>query len=301
MITASALRRFFSTPKGLLILILVVLAGAAAPGEGLRVVAPGLLAGVGAAAAIDLVFLRIRNKAWEFPDGAVLTGLFIAMVLSPHVPWHVSALASAIGIVSKYVLRGRSANVFNPAALALVVVFYTSGAGQNWWGALAELPPAALILLVGTGVFIADRVNKMPSVLTFLGVYYLLFTVRAFAGAPERVVEVFRAPDLHMALFFAFFILTDPPTSPPRYRAQIFYSLIVAVTSYAFFEFVGSVYFLLAGVLAGNLWEAYRRRRAYAAPSRAVPAGRASSPAMDRAASRPPVNQEVHEEKVRQI
>ncbi len=29
--------------------------------------------------------------------------------------------------------------------------------------------------------------------------------------------------------------------------------------SYAFFEWAGVVYYLLAGVLAGNVWEAWRR------------------------------------------
>jgi hypothetical protein len=31
------------------------------------------------------------------------------------------------------------------------------------------------------------------------------------------------------------------------------------VASYAFFELVGAVYYLLAGVLVGNIWEAWRR------------------------------------------
>jgi hypothetical protein len=35
--------------------------------------------------------------------------------------------------------------------------------------------------------------------------------------------------------------------------------LIVAAASYAFFELVGAAYYLLAGVLIGNIWEAWRR------------------------------------------
>ena len=82
------------------------------------------------------------------------------------------------------------------------------------------MPAAQIALLVG-GVFIADRVNKMPLVLAFLGVYYLLFTVTAsFVSDPAWVSEVFRAPDLQAVLFFALFILTDPPTSPVKYRTD---------------------------------------------------------------------------------
>ena len=84
---------------------------------------------------------------------------------------------------------------------------------------------------------------------------------RAIVASPARVAEVFRTPDLHAVLFFAFFILTDPPTSPVKYRDQITCGVIVAVVSFAVFETTGVVYYLLAGVLVGNVWEAWRRSR----------------------------------------
>jgi Na+-translocating ferredoxin:NAD+ oxidoreductase RnfD subunit len=149
--------------------------------------------------------------------------------------------------------------------------------GQSWWGALGDMPPVALVLLIATGVFIADRVNKMPMVIAFLGVYYLLFTSTAFVADPRLVAEVFRAPDLQAALFCAFFILTDPPTSPTKYRHQIFCGALVAVVSVALFEWVGAVYYLLAGVLVGNVWEAWRRWDARRMPR--VTSERASSQA----------------------
>jgi Na+-translocating ferredoxin:NAD+ oxidoreductase RnfD subunit len=121
--------------------------------------------------------------------------------------------------------------------------------------------PLAQLALVAGGVFIADRVNKMPLVLAFLAAYYLLFTVTAFVGDPAWVSEVFRAPDLQAVLFFALFILTDPPTSPVKYRDQLVFAIIVAAASFAMFEWIGAVYYLLAGVLIGNLWEAWQRVR----------------------------------------
>ena len=195
-------------------------------------------------------------------------------MLSPHEPWYVPAAASAIAIVSKYVLRTRAANIFNPAALALVMVFYLFHTAQNWWGALPDNTPMALVVLLATGIFIADRVNKMPLVLVFLGTYFLLFSLTAWFSDPRMVSELYRSPDLQAVLFFAFFILTDPPTSPVRYGGQIICGILVAVASYLFFERVGAAYFLLAGVLVGNVFEASRRwwtlRRRV--PGRAVPA-----------------------------
>jgi len=98
-----------------------------------------------AAGLVDLAILRWREGTWEFPSGALLTGLIVAMVLSPHEPWHVAAVTSVLAVVSKYLFRTRSANVFNPAALAIVATFYVFDTGQSWWGALPDVPPAALV------------------------------------------------------------------------------------------------------------------------------------------------------------
>jgi len=261
-VSNSPLRRFFGTPKGLLIVILAVLTVAATTAAGSRLVLPAVAASVLAAGLLDAVILRVKTKGWEFPDGAVLTGLIVAMILSLREPWYVPACTSLIAIGSKHAFRTRFANIFNPAALALVIAFYVFGTAQDWWGALGELAPVALLMVVTTGVFIADRVNKMPLVLVFLGAYFLLFTSMAFLGDPARVAEIFRAPDLHAALYFAFFILTDPPTSPVKYAHQVAYAVMVAVTSFAVFESLGAAHYLLAGVLVGNVWEAWRRNKA---------------------------------------
>jgi Na+-translocating ferredoxin:NAD+ oxidoreductase RnfD subunit len=242
-----------------MILVLVLLLAMAAIGKGVRLVLPVVAGAVLPAVAIDAVILRLKKTHWVFPDGALLTGMFIAMILSPYQRWQVAAVTAVLGIVTKYVFRVRTANVFNPAAIALVGTFYIFNTGQSWWGALPELPPLAVLVLFVTGLYITRRVHKLPSVIAFLGVYYALVTASAYIGDPARVAGLYRAPELHAALFFAFFMVTDPPTSPPRRRDQTIFGVIVAVTAYAFFFIVHSAYFLLAGLLLGNVWEAWRR------------------------------------------
>jgi Na+-translocating ferredoxin:NAD+ oxidoreductase RnfD subunit len=281
-------KKFLKTPKGQLTVILVILVALAAPGEGIRAVAPGLMGAIIFAGLADALILRARNKAWEFPSGALLTGMIVAMVLRAQEPWYVTTITSVIAVLSKYTFRSRMANVFNPAALAIVATFYVFHTGQSWWGALTEVTPIAQLVLVAAGIYITDRVNKMPLVLTFLGTYFLLFTITAFVSDPQWVSEVFRPPDLEAALFFAFIILTDPPTSPAKYPDQMVCGVIVGVVSYALFEWAGVVYYLLAGVLAGNVWEAWRRvnrRSGYRFPRgignfrrETIPAGRGHRP-----------------------
>ena len=259
-----SVRRFLRTPKGLALIAIGLLAIIATMGAGPRRVGPVLTAGIIVAMLVDAPILRWREGEWTFPSGALLTGLIIAMILSPYQPWYIAATTSAVAILSKYLFRVRTANVFNPAALALVATFYVFGAGHSWWGALPEIPPIALIALFAAGIFICYRVNKVPAVLAFLGVYYLLVTITAFVGDPARVADLYRAPDLHAALYFAFFMVTDPPTSPPKHRDQLVFGTIVALASYAAFELIGAAYFLLAGLLVANVWEAWRRVRARA-------------------------------------
>src|SRR5205085_2186766 len=173
-----------------------ILIAIAAPGQGLRKVGIGLGSAMIAAGLVDLVILRFRKKVWEFPSGAVLTAMIVAMVLRAQEPWWVVTITSVAAVLSKYLVRSRHANVFNPAALAIVGAFYVFHTSQSWWGALPEVTPAAQAVLVVTGVFIADRINKMPLVLAFLGTYFLLFTATAYLSDPRWVAEIFRTPDL---------------------------------------------------------------------------------------------------------
>jgi Na+-translocating ferredoxin:NAD+ oxidoreductase RnfD subunit len=270
-------RRFFRTPKGLLTIVFAILTGMAAPHEGVRTVAPTLLGAVVAAGLLDAIILRARHTRWQFPGGAILTAWIVAMVLSSQTPWPVTVATSLVAVVSKYAIRARAGNIFNPAALGIVLLFPVSHAGESWWGALPDVAPAAQGVLLLTGLFIAARVNKLPLVVAFLGAYYLLFTATAFAADPAGVSEVFRTPDLQAVLYFAFFILTDPPTSPVTPADQLVFAAIVAAVSFAVYEWTGAVYFLLAGVLAGNAWEGWRRYRFRSARRSGVDTSRAAA------------------------
>ena len=253
-------KSFFKTPKGLLTILLVILAVIAAPGQGSGVVALNMGAAVLAAGIVDFVILRLRKGEWEYPSGAVLTAMIVVMVMRAQEHWAIPVATSVVAVLSKYALRRRQANVFNPAAFALVVMFYLMPHGQSWWGALPEVSPLWLraVLLAG-GAYLANRVNKLPLVLVFLAAYFCLFTATAFVGDPRHVAEIFRSPDIDAVIYFALVILTDPPTSPAKYNGQWIFSLIVAVVGYLVFMIFGVAYFLLAGVLAGNVWEAWRR------------------------------------------
>lgn len=256
--TTRRLLRFLRTPKGLLLVIFIGLLALASLKLGGDVVTSRVIVAAVTAAAIDLAVTYWRRQRWILPDGAVLTGMIVAFILRPQESWAVLVLTVTVAILSKHALRTHWSNILNPAALALVVAAIVWHTGQSWWGALPDLGTVGALALLASGAVMADRINKLPMILAFFGAYFALFTFASIFDS-AAVAETFRTPDLQAALFFAFFMLDDPPTSPVRDEDQIVFGIIVATVAYFIFLRFGGVYFLPAGLLAGNLWESGRR------------------------------------------
>ena len=118
---------------------------------------------------------------------------------------------------------------------------------------------ATLLSHSAAGWLVVGRVRKWPIVLAFLASYFALFAAATFVVGPPEVAEIFVGADLLAVVYFASFILTDPPTSPARAPAQVASGAVVAGASVAVFLWTGAAHFLLSGVLVGNLAEAIRR------------------------------------------
>ena len=147
------------------------------------------------------------------------------------------------------------------------------GSGESWWGALAELPAPWTLVLCVMGVLLVERLNKLPLLLTFLLVYFGAFTAISFSQ-PQLVAEMFRPPFLQAALFLAFFMLTDPPTSPGKASDQVWMGALAGfVAAGAQLAGLGQAY-LLVGLLAVNVALTVQRLgqgRRRAAPGPGVP------------------------------
>jgi Na+-translocating ferredoxin:NAD+ oxidoreductase RnfD subunit len=254
-----ALNRFAKTPKSIVLLILVLLAIVAMPFGDSTQIFEFVAVAVTAAVVLDMGLVWLTSDTIELPDGAIITGLIVALVLRSQEPLWVPAAAAAIAIASKHLLRTRWSNVFNPAAVGLVAASLLFGSGQSWWGALPVLGPLAVLVLLPLGLFIADRINKLPLILAYLGVFFAIFVLASFVSPPARVAEVFRTPDLQAAIFFACLMVDDPPTCPVRYEDQLVFGAIVALASAFFLLVIGGVYYLAAGLLIANGWESLRR------------------------------------------
>jgi len=209
------LPRFLRTPKGQVLCMFAALLLIALLADGGLALLPHVLAAVTAACAVDVAYTYWETRRWLVPSSALLSGMIVAFIVGPQEPWQVVAWIAGFASVTKHVFANEREHIFNPAALALLVSAIIFGTGQSWWGALGDLPAISAAVLVVMGVFLAGKLNKFPLVLTFLAVYFTGFTVAGWVDA-RAVAEMFRAPFLQSSLFLAFFMLTDPPTSPNR-------------------------------------------------------------------------------------
>jgi len=249
---------FLRTPKGQLLCIFGVLLLIAAPFDGGLAVLPNIVVAALAACAVDLVYTYWESRRWIVPTSALLSGLIVAFILGAQEPWIAVFWVAGFASVTKHVFANQREHFFNPAALALLLSVPIFSSGQSWWGALGDAPGPFALVLIACGVFIVDRLNKFPLVLAFLGTYFVAFTAASIVNA-GAVAEMFRSPFVQSALFLAFFMLTDPPTSPNRMRDQVVYGIVAALVAFVSqLAGAGQVYLLL-GVLAANVWLAVRR------------------------------------------
>jgi Na+-translocating ferredoxin:NAD+ oxidoreductase RnfD subunit len=254
----------------MLAIFAILLAIAIPNAGGLAVVAPNLVAAIVAACLIDGLWISISARRWQFPTSALLSALFVFSILSFDESWLVVAWTSAFAVLSKRILTTGREHIFNPAALALILAPLAFGSGESWWGALGDAPWIWLIVLIAAGAFITDRLNKFPLVLTFLAVYFGFFSIASMSNA-HAVAEMFRDPFLQAALFLAFFMLTDPPTSPNRYFDQVWFGALAALTAGVSQLLGAGQVYLLIGLLVPNVVLAvvrYARRHAAGTPAR---------------------------------
>ncbi|KUO96045.1 RnfABCDGE type electron transport complex subunit D [Ferroacidibacillus organovorans] len=251
--------RFIKTPKGTVMAMLIGLTMIAAlrPQDHFGLVNALVAALTGVVVDGAVALLLKRGKL--FSDGGIITGLIVADVLSQKTPLLWIVAITAIALLSKHILKLGRKPLFNPAAFGLLIATFIVQSGQSWWGSLALMPTWLTFVVIIAGVFLTVRVNKFPQVAAYLGTYFgLLFLMAIFhLGLPtDTPADALRVPFVNTALFLAFFMVTDPPTSPAAYGQQVVFGFVTAVVSTIIFATVGGLAYPLIGLLVANGWKA---------------------------------------------
>jgi len=164
------------------------------------------------------------------PLSPLITSLSLTLLLRTDLVM-IAALAALVAISSKFLVRVRGKHVFNPANLAIVTLMVASDhawVSSGQWGS-AALGAFALACL---GFIVLTRARRAETTLGFLGFYAGLLFGRALWLGDPLAIPVHQLQNGAL-LVFAFFMISDPKTTPDTRVGRILYSMLVACVAFA--------------------------------------------------------------------
>jgi RnfABCDGE-type electron transport complex D subunit len=220
---------------------------------------------------VEVAFAVIRRRPIE--EGFLVTGLIFPLVLPPTVPLWIVAVGSAFGIFfGKEVFGGTGRNIFNPALVGrlFITIAFPQVMSTAWQApytdAISSATPLSLYktgqeitpyvdLLFGN---VAGSMGEVFSIGIIIGGVFLLITkvgnwripvfyigsVFLFSLIGNIFLPELIAPPLFQVLaggllFGAFFMVTDPVTSPYNNESKILFGIFAGLLTIVIRSFSG--------------------------------------------------------------
>lgn len=156
------IEKWLKTPKGYVAIAMLAYLLIASIGYKNLLGIKNAIVAVFVAFIVDIVFNVLKKRKWTIPDGAVITGLIIALILSSATSTGIIAATAVLAILSKHLLVYKKKPIFNPAAFGLLLSVLFFKTGQSWWGAFGDLPAWTILFLLVGGYIITNRIHKFP-------------------------------------------------------------------------------------------------------------------------------------------
>jgi enediyne biosynthesis protein E5 len=159
----------------------------------------------------------------------LITGLSLSLLLRADDP-SVHAAAGVIAILSKFVLRVGDKHVFNPAGFAIVALLLLSDhvwISPGQWG--ASIWFAALVGFCAILVLHAAR--RADIAIFFLLSHAALLLARAWWLGDPLAIPLHQLQSGSL-LIFAFFMISDPRTSPDARFGRFIFAAAVALAAH---------------------------------------------------------------------
>jgi len=188
-----------------------------------------VLAIVATALAVQLAGTKLAGLPRFDPLSAVITSLSLTLLLRTDVVG-VAAAAAAVAIGSKFLVRVRGKHVFNPANIALVsMMMLTERAwvSTGQWGSTA-LSALALACL---GFVVLTRARRAETTFGFLAAYAAILLGRAWWLGDPLAIPLHQLQNGTL-MVFAFFMISDPKTTPNTPLGRYLFAALVAVLAY---------------------------------------------------------------------
>ncbi|HEY2954025.1 MAG TPA: RnfABCDGE type electron transport complex subunit D [Candidatus Eisenbacteria bacterium] len=186
---------------------------------------PQVAVTLAAALLAQLACTRLaRLPAFE-PRSALISGLSLCLLLrTDHLA--LAALAAVITITSKFLLRVDGKHVFNPTnfgIVALIALGFPVWVSPGQWGNVAFFA----FLMACLGGLVVNRAARGDVTLAFLGFYAAILFGRALWLGQRPAVPLHQLQSGAL-LLFAFFMISDPRTTPRSRTGRVLFAALVA-------------------------------------------------------------------------
>jgi ferredoxin-NADP reductase len=210
----------------------------------LHIATPALLASSAVILTVCYIADRLLPILWEAYANnysSLITGLILCCILPPVTSPHDLALEGAgalIAVGSKYIIARHHKHIFNPAALAALILGLTSLLPATWWIGSPVMLPFAVIF----GLLVLRKVRRFQLFTSFLVASLFVATVLGLMHHQTITYILTTAFKSSPLMFLGTVMLTEPSTTPPGVWQQRIYGLLVGAlfTSQLKFGFVSA-------------------------------------------------------------
>ena len=197
-------------------------------------------------------FIASRMVGQKFDARSpLITALSLTLLLRTGSIW-LSIAAGVLAIASKYIIRIKGKHIFNPANFALVVLslsFAGVWISPGQWGATSLL---AIGLFIAGGIVTGKAKRWDVSVALLVSYAALVYGRALWLGDPLSIPT--HQMQSGALLVFAFFMISDPKTTPDSRIGRVAYAALVASIGFIIqFQFYNAAGIILALILTAPL------------------------------------------------
>lgn len=186
--------------------------------------------------------LAVFFKAPVNCESVYITALILSLIISPAnsiqdliLPLAVSIFA----IASKFIVAIKYKHIFNPVAFGIAAGALVLHQQASWWIGVLPMWP---FILIG-GLLVVRKIQRFNLVLTFFIVTIAASLWKGLASNAVGRLDHVLGWNVNMmkqilldaqAFFFAFVMLTEPQTTPPKKNLTIAYGGLVGLATFFF-------------------------------------------------------------------
>jgi enediyne biosynthesis protein E5 len=184
----------------------------------------------GAALATQRLLDRLTRKPTRTLRSATITAFSLTLLLRADSLWPFP-VAAVFAIASKFALRVRGKHLFNPANFGVgtaLLILPGTWISPGQWGSDVALAGWLAVL----GATVASRARRADISWRFLVVYLGALAARV-AWLGQRWAVWIHQLSSGALLLFAFFMISDPMTTPSHPKGRAVHAALVAMIAYA--------------------------------------------------------------------